>query len=101
MISQNFLYIGTINKIDDYNRMSFSITISNIIKDIENLESINPQLQSGVIVDFDNFESNNPIILEIVNEMFDYIHYNSLYNDWMNDFTSISLYLVYKGKEVI
>jgi hypothetical protein len=101
LIPPNHIYIGAINKINGFNRITFSITLNDIIESIDNLETINNELQNGVVVNFDNMELQHSIILEIINKMFQHLQVSQLYNDWMDDYTSISLYLLYSGSEVV
>lgn len=98
--TSNKVYIGTINKIDGFNRISFSMTLNDIITEIDTT-SINNDLQNGIITKFIDIEDADPIVLNIINTWFNYINNKGYYNDWMKDYTSISLYLLYQGSEVI
>jgi hypothetical protein len=98
--TSNKIYIGVINQINELERISFSMTLNKIISHID-LSPIEPDLQNGIIINFDNIENTHPLALQVVDDFFEYIEKNNLYNDWMKNYTSISLYMLFQGIEKV
>ena len=96
----NKVYIGIINQIDGLRRVSFSMTLNDILSHID-LSPIESDLQNGIIIIFDNIENTHPLALQVVDDYFEYIEKNNYYAPWMKNYTSISLYMLYQGQEAI
>lgn len=96
MMLMNKVYIAIISNITKSDRISFSTTINSIAGQL-NLDHLKSSFESGLTITIENFENQDDVVYTLIEKLFKYLHDKTLYNEWMDDYTSITFYLLYNG----
>lgn len=86
------VYIFTLNKVKGDDRLSFSMTINDLIP--ENiLDSEKKELEKGYTI-IPEEEENNPLFTRLLRGITE----KGYYSPWMQEWTTATIYLLYKGE---
>lgn len=92
----NKVFIAVINNISGNNRLSFSLTLPQKIVDTSD-EIEKSDIEKGIIIKRSDEVTEN----HLINNVISFIKSKDYWSDWMDNWTSASLYLLYTGQEQV